>query len=107
MFDYIILQWYYIAKLGVIFLTSEVFMDVISQGIYVLLTVIAPVMLLSLLVGLTISVFQAVTQINEQTLTFVPKILVVFLTLALTGTWMMQKLLEYAQMLFTQYISMI
>ncbi len=88
-------------------MTSEVFMDVISQGIYVLLTVIAPVMLLSLLVGLTISVFQAVTQINEQTLTFVPKILVVFLTLALTGTWMMQKLLEYAQMLFTQYISMI
>ncbi len=82
-------------------------MDVLSQGIYVLLTVIAPVMLLSLLVGLTISIFQAVTQINEQTLTFVPKILVVFLTLALTGTWMMQKLVEYTQMLFTHYLSMI
>ena len=88
-------------------MTSEVFMDVISQGIFVILTVIAPVMLLSLLIGLTISIFQAVTQINEQTLTFVPKILVVFLTLAITGGWMMQKLVDYTQMLFTQYIAMI
>jgi flagellar biosynthetic protein FliQ len=88
-------------------LTSEVFMDVVKQGIFVLLTVITPVMLLSLLVGLTISVFQAVTQINEQTLTFVPKILVVFLTLAITGGWVMQKMVEYAQMLWTQYLAMI
>lgn len=88
-------------------MTSEVFMDVISQGIFVLLTVISPVMLLSLLVGLTISIFQAVTQINEQTLTFVPKILVAFLTLAITGSWMMQKLVDYTQMVFTQYIAMI
>ncbi len=82
-------------------------MDVVSQGIYVLLTVIAPVMLLSLLVGLVISIFQAVTQINEQTLTFVPKILVVFLTLAVTGGWIMQKIVEYAQALWTQYMAMI
>ncbi len=88
-------------------MTSEVFTDVIKQGIFVLLTVITPVMLLSLLVGLTISVFQAVTQINEQTLTFVPKILVVFLTLAITGGWIMQKVVEYAQILWTQYIAMI
>jgi len=88
-------------------LTSEVFMDVIRQGIFVLLTVITPVMVLSLLVGLTISIFQAVTQINEQTLTFVPKILVVFLTLAVTGGWVMQKMVEYAQMLWTQYLAMI
>ncbi len=88
-------------------LTSEVFMDVVSQGIYVLLTVIAPVMLLSLLVGLIISIFQAITQINEQTLTFVPKILVVFLTLAVTGGWIMQKIVEYAQSLWTQYMAMI
>ena len=88
-------------------MTCEVFMDVVRQGIFVLLTVITPVMLLSLLVGLTISVFQAVTQINEQTLTFVPKILVVFLTLAITGGWIMQKVVEYAQMLWTQYIAMI
>ncbi len=88
-------------------MTSEVFMDVIRQGIFVLLTVITPVMVLSLLVGLTISIFQAVTQINEQTLTFVPKILVVFLTLAVTGGWVMQKMVEYAQMLWTQYLAMI
>ncbi|WP_036224931.1 flagellar biosynthesis protein FliQ [Mesoaciditoga lauensis] len=88
-------------------MTSDVFTDVIKQGIFVLLTVITPVMLLSLLVGLTISVFQAVTQINEQTLTFVPKILVVFLTLAITGGWIMQKVVEYAQILWTQYIAMI
>ncbi|WP_456399675.1 flagellar biosynthesis protein FliQ [Mesoaciditoga sp.] len=88
-------------------MTSDVFMDVVKQGIFILLTVITPVMVLSLLVGLTISVFQAVTQINEQTLTFVPKILVVFLTLAVTGGWIMQKMVEYAQMLWTQYLAMI
>ena len=88
-------------------MTSEVFMDVVRQGIFVLLTVITPAMLTSLLVGLTISIFQAVTQINEQTLTFVPKILVVFLTLAITGGWMMQKMAEYTQMLWTQYLAMI
>ncbi len=88
-------------------MTNQVFIDVVVQGIYLLLIVVAPVLLLSLLVGLVISVFQAITQINEQTLTFVPKILVVFATLAFTGGWMLEKIVEYLQLLMTHYMAMI
>lgn len=88
-------------------MTNQVFIDIVVQGIYLLLIVVAPVLLLSLLVGLVISVFQAITQINEQTLTFVPKILVVFATLAFTGGWMLQKIVEYMQLLLTHYMAMI
>lgn len=89
------------------FLTSGVFMDVIKQGIFLFLVVISPALLVSLAVGLLISIFQAITQINEQTLTFVPKILAVFLTIAITGSWMFQKMVDYTQMLWMHYISMI
>ena len=61
----------------------------------------APMMVAALIVGLIISVFQALTQINEQTLTFVPKILAVFAALLLTGPWLMQSLVGYAANMFT------
>ena len=54
-----------------------------------------PLLLASLIVGLLISIFQTVTSIQEQTLTFVPKIICVFLTLMLLGHWMMNQLIEY------------
>jgi flagellar biosynthetic protein FliQ len=61
----------------------------------------APMMGAALLIGLLISVFQALTQINEQTLTFVPKILAVFAALLLTGPWLMQSLVSYASNMFS------
>ena len=61
----------------------------------------APMMAAALLVGLLISVFQALTQINEQTLTFVPKILAVFGALLLTGPWLMQSIVGYASNMFS------
>ena len=60
----------------------------------------APMMGAALAVGLLISIFQALTQINEQTLSFVPKILAVFAALLLTGPWMMQSLVGYAANMF-------
>jgi len=60
----------------------------------------APMMGAALLVGLVVSVFQALTQINEQTLTFVPKILAVFAALLLTGPWLMQSLVGYTANMF-------
>lgn len=96
----------FIVKGGMI-LTSGVFMDVIKQGIYLFLIVVSPALLVSLVIGLIISIFQAITQINEQTLTFVPKILAVFLTIAITGSWMFQKVIDYTQMLWIHYMSMI
>ena len=67
----------------------------------------APMMGAALLVGLLISVFQALTQINEQTLTFVPKILAVFAALVVTGPWLMQSLVGYTTNLFTMLPAMV
>ena len=68
-----------------------------QQGLYMLMLVAAPVLLVVLLVGVVISVFQAATQINESTLSFVPKVIAAVLTLAVAGPWMMTQLVEYIQ----------
>jgi flagellar biosynthetic protein FliQ len=67
----------------------------------------APMMVAALVVGLIISVFQALTQINEQTLTFVPKILAVFAAMVVTGPWLMQSLVGYTQGLFSMLPAMV
>ena len=68
-----------------------------QQGLLLLLTVAAPVLLTVLAIGLVVSVFQAATQINEATLSFVPKIVGAVLVLAFAGPWMMTTLVEYLQ----------
>jgi flagellar biosynthetic protein FliQ len=62
----------------------------------------APILLIALGVGLIVSVFQAMTQIQEQTLAFVPKILAVFLSIVIFGPWMLTMLLDYTRDLFQQ-----
>ncbi|MGI6541446.1 MAG: flagellar biosynthesis protein FliQ [Limnochordia bacterium] len=72
--------------------------EVVSLGREALLTVLqvaGPVLGLSLVVGLGISILQAVTQIHEQTLTFIPKILAALAAIGVAGAWMLQKLTEY------------
>jgi flagellar biosynthetic protein FliQ len=68
-----------------------------QQGLWLLLVVAAPVLLAVLVVGLVVSVFQATTQINEATLSFVPKIIAAVAVLAIAGPWMMTTLVEYLQ----------
>ena len=68
-----------------------------QQGLYLLLTVSAPILLTVLVVGLVVSVFQAATQIHEQTLSFVPKIVAAVAVLAVAGPWMLTTLVEYVQ----------
>ncbi|HSQ71625.1 MAG TPA: flagellar biosynthesis protein FliQ [Rubrivivax sp.] len=68
-----------------------------QQGLTVLLMVAAPVLLVVLLVGLVVSIFQAATQINEATLSFVPKIVAAAAVLGLAGPWMVTTLVEYLQ----------
>lgn len=73
---------------------------VISLGRQALLTVLlvaAPVLVLGLAAGLAVSIFQATTQINEQSLSFIPKILVVLVAVVLFGPWMYHTMLEFAQ----------
>jgi len=68
-----------------------------QQSLYMLLMVSAPVLLTVLAVGLVVSVFQAATQIHEQTLSFVPKIIAAVAVLAVAGPWMLTSLVEYLQ----------
>ncbi len=68
-----------------------------QQGLYMLLMVAAPMLLTVLAVGLIVSIFQAATQIHEQTLSFVPKLLAAFATLGVAGPWMLNTLVEYIQ----------
>ena len=68
-----------------------------QQGLYMLLLVSAPILLAVLVVGLVVSVFQAATQINEATLSFVPKVVAAVAMLAVAGPWMLTMLVEYIQ----------
>ena len=68
-----------------------------QQGLWILLMVSAPVLIVVLAVGLVVSIFQAATQINEATLSFVPKIVAAVVVLAVAGPWMMTTLVEYLQ----------
>ncbi len=68
-----------------------------QQGLYMLMLVAAPILLVVLLVGVVISVIQAATQINEATLSFVPKIVAAVAVLGFAGPWMMTTLVEYLQ----------
>jgi flagellar biosynthetic protein FliQ len=68
-----------------------------QQGLQMLLMVAAPVLLTVLVVGLLVSIFQAATQINEATLSFVPKIVAAVAVLAIAGPWMLTTLVEYLQ----------
>jgi flagellar biosynthesis protein FliQ len=68
-----------------------------QQGLTMLLMVSAPVLLVILVVGLLVSIFQAATQINETTLSFVPKVLATVAVLVLVGPWMVTTLVEYLQ----------
>lgn len=71
-----------------------------QQAIELTLMISGPLLLSALLIGLVVSVFQAATQINEQTLSFIPKLLGIFLVLILTGPWMVTMMVDYIQRLY-------
>jgi flagellar biosynthetic protein FliQ len=81
-------------------MTPGAVMEIGRQAIEVTLLISAPMLVAALVVGLIVSIFQAATQINEQTLQFVPKLIVMFLVLLLAGPWMIQYLMDYIQRLF-------
>ncbi|ENO89534.1 flagellar biosynthesis protein FliQ [Thauera linaloolentis] len=77
------------------------------QAVEVTLMVSAPLFLAALVTGLIISIFQAATQINEMTLTFVPKLIAIFVTLVLAGPWMITVLTDFMRRLFESIPTMI
>ena len=88
-------------------MTIDDIVQISADALYTIVITSAPVLLISLVVGLVISIFQTVTSIQEQTLTFVPKILAIFVALLIFGHWMMNKMVEFMIRLwsdFTLYI---
>jgi len=82
--------------------TPDMVIKLAEQSIFTIILISAPLLLIALGVGLLVSVFQAMTQIQEQTLAFIPKILAVFLALVFFGPWMLTILLDYTRNLFEQ-----
>ncbi|GAA3406627.1 flagellar biosynthesis protein FliQ [Paenibacillus hodogayensis] len=76
-------------------MSSEFVIRLAGEAVYTVLKASAPMLVLALAVGLLISVFQAATQIQEQTLAFVPKIVVVLLSILVFGRWVLQTLVDY------------
>ena len=81
-------------------MTPEIAIDICRKAIETILLCSAPMLIVALLVGLLISIFQAATQINEQTMTFVPKIVAVFITLLIFGSWVINTMTIFTVALF-------
>jgi flagellar biosynthetic protein FliQ len=79
----------------------------VREALELTLLISAPLLLTALAVGLVISVFQAATQINEQTLSFIPKLLGVFVAIVVSGPWILQMLIDYTQRLFASIPGMV
>ncbi|CAG9253833.1 flagellar biosynthesis protein FliQ [Paraburkholderia unamae] len=82
-------------------MTPEMVMTLAHDAMYVALLLAAPLLLVSLVVGLVVSLFQAATQINESTLSFIPKLIAIAVTLVIAGPWMLTKMLDYMHHMFT------
>ena len=88
-------------------MNPESVLTLAQHALQITLMMAAPPLLAALLTGLVVSVFQAATQINEQTLSFIPKLLAIFVVLVLFGPWMLGILLDYIRQLFTGIPGMI
>ena len=76
-------------------MTDELVIDICRRAVQVTLMVAGPMLLAGMIIGLIVSIFQATTQINEQTLTFIPKIIAVFITLLIMTPWMIHTLVTF------------
>jgi flagellar biosynthetic protein FliQ len=84
-------------------MSVDTVVQISNQALYLIIKTAAPLLLVSLCVGLIVSVFQTVTSIQEQTLTFVPKILSIFLTLMLLGHWMLNSMANFMTELWSDF----
>ena len=84
-------------------MTEGQVLDVAKEAIYTIIISSAPMLIISLVVGLIVSIFQTVTSIQEQTLTFVPKIIAVFVGLMIFGSWILTNLTEFVTTLWSNF----
>ena len=88
-------------------MTPEAVIGIGQQALEVMIMIAAPVLLAGLAVGLLVSVFQAATQINEMTLSFIPKLLAMLAAMVIAGPWMLQVMLDYMRRLLESLPAMI
>lgn len=88
-------------------MNESLLIDLTRDAVMTIITVSAPIMLVALIVGLIVSIFQTVTSIQEQTLTFVPKILAVFVSLLILGPWILNQLVELIRNIYTSFSTFI
>jgi flagellar biosynthesis protein FliQ len=88
-------------------MTPEMVMSLVRQALEISILVSAPLLLTALVTGLLVSVFQAATQINEMTLSFIPKLLAIFVALVLAGPWMVNLMVDFTRQLITGIPGMI
>lgn len=81
-------------------MTPETVMNIGRQAIEICMMIAAPMLLTSLIIGLLVSIFQAATQINEATLSFIPKLAGVFLALIIAGPWILSTMVDYMRRMF-------
>lgn len=84
-------------------MTVEAVADMTRDALYLIIRIALPVLLVSMIVGLIVSIFQTVTSIQEQTLTFVPKIICVFTALVFFGPWMMNSMVNFMVDLYSAF----
>ena len=85
-------------------MTPEAASEMIRGALYMIIKCALPVLLVSMTIGLVISIFQTVTSIQEQTLTFVPKVLGIFLTLMILGNWIMNNIVGFTTDLWSNFV---
>ena len=88
-------------------MNDDFFLEIINQAIKVTLMLSAPMLIGALVIGIAVSLFQAVTQINEQTLSFIPKILIIAGALVLASPWMMETMTSFTKELFIRIPSIV
>ncbi|MCW8932541.1 MAG: flagellar biosynthesis protein FliQ [Gammaproteobacteria bacterium] len=81
-------------------MTPESVLDILQGAVFLIITLLLIILIPALIVGLAVSMFQAVTSLNEQTLTFIPKLLVTFAVLMYAGPYMLGRLMEYMNQMF-------
>lgn len=85
-------------------MSIELVTDMMQEALFLVLRTAAPPLIVSLVIGLCVSIFQTVTSIQEQTLTFVPKMVGMFLALMLIGHWMLTQMTDYMQTLWESFL---
>lgn len=88
-------------------MSPEVFVDILRDALFLVILLVATVIVPSLIVGLIVAVFQAATSINEQTLSFLPRLIVTLLALIVGGHWLVQQLMDYTIRLISSIPSVV